>query len=145
MLRIPKIRQFWHDIDRAAWTAVCERGRIVRCGPVAFKCTGALLQLKLPSSRKISYPYPRIIGDDREQHVVFCDNAAGQFKDCRNGQGAYGGIWVENVVSGIARDVLTEAMQRIEAAGYPIILHVHDELVVKCRSASAARKNSPVS
>lgn len=53
----------------------------------------------------------------------------GQFKDCRFGQGAYGGLWTENIVSGIARDILVEAMLRIEAAGFSITLHVHDELV----------------
>ena len=56
----PKIVELWHALDRAAWTAVRERGRVVRCGCVAFKCTGAFLQLKLPSGRKISYPNPRI-------------------------------------------------------------------------------------
>jgi DNA polymerase bacteriophage-type len=127
----PKIKRFWHDIDRAAWTAVRERGRIVRCGPVAFKCAGALLQLKLPSGRKLSYPQPRITGDEHEQCVVFADNSAGQFRDCRHGHGAYGGLWTENVVSGIARDLLADAMLRIEAAGYPIVLHVHDEVVAE--------------
>ena len=127
--RIQQIKRFWYAVDRAAWTAVRERGRVVRCGPVAFKSDGAFLQLKLPSGRKLSYPQPRIIGDEREQHVVFSDNADGQFKDCRNGQGAYGGLWTENIVSGIARDLLAEAMLRIEAAGYPIVLHVHDEIV----------------
>jgi DNA polymerase len=127
----PEIKRLWDRLDRAAWTAVQERGRVVRCGVVRFRCDGAFLQLILPSGRVLSYPQPRIIGDEHEQHVVFADNAAGQFQDCRHGQGAYGGLWTENVVSGIARDLLADAMLRIEAAGYPIVLHVHDEVVAE--------------
>jgi DNA polymerase bacteriophage-type len=127
----PNIKQLWNRLDRAAWTAVQERGRVVRCGVVRFQCNGTSLQLTLPSGRVLSYPQPRIIGDEHEQHVVFANNAAGQFQDCRHGQGAYGGTWTENVVSGIARDLLADAMLRIEAAGYPIVLHVHDEIVAE--------------
>jgi DNA polymerase len=128
----PAIKRFWHDIDRAAWTAVRERGRVVRCDRVSFKCAGAFLFLKLPSGRKLAYPQPRIKAvDEHNQVVVFADNGAGQFQDCRHGDGAYGGLWTENVVSGIARDLLAEAMLRIEAAGYPIVLHVHDEIVAE--------------
>ena len=134
----PAIKQFWYDVDRAAWTAVRERGRVVRCGCIAFKCTGGFLFLKLPSGRKIAYPHPRIIGDDREQRVVFADNAGGRFEDCRGGKGAYGGLWTENIVSGIARDLLAEAMLRIEAAGYPIVLHVHDEIVAEVPAGSGS-------
>jgi DNA polymerase bacteriophage-type len=126
----PNIKRFWYQIDRAAYDATHERGRVVSCGRVAFKCLGAFLHLKLPSGRKLAYPLPHIeIEDERNQAVVFADNAAGQFKDCRHGNGAYGGLWTENVVSGIARDLLAGAMLRIETAGYPIVLHVHDEIV----------------
>lgn len=124
----PNIRRYWYNSDRAAWNAVRERGRVFRCGPVVFRSNGAFLQLKLPNGRKLSYPRPRIIGDEREQHVVFADNSAGQFKDCRHGRGAYGGTWTENIVQAISRDLLAEAMLRIEAAGYSIVLHVHDEI-----------------
>jgi DNA polymerase len=128
----PNIKQFWTDVDRAAWAGVNTRGRVVQCGRVSFKCTGAFLYLKLPSGRKLAYPFPRIeIEDLRHQSVVFADNAAGQFKDVRHGNGAYGGLWTENVVSGIARDLLAEAMKRIEASGYAIVLHVHDEIVAE--------------
>ena len=83
----PKIKRFWYDVDRAAWTAVHERGRVISCGRVAFKCVGAFLHLKLPSGRKLTYPQPHIeIEDERNQVVVFADNAAGQFKDCRQRQ-----------------------------------------------------------
>jgi DNA polymerase bacteriophage-type len=128
----PKIKRFWYDIDRAAWTAVRERGRIVRCGRIAFKCAGAFLYLKLPSGRKLAYPHPHIkIEDLQHQVVVFKDNAAGGWRDCRGGDGVYGGVLTENAVQAISRDLLAEAMLRIEAAGYLIVLHVHDEIVAE--------------
>jgi DNA polymerase len=51
----PAIKKFWYDIDMAAWRAVRERGQVIRCGRVAFKCQGAYLLLKLPSTRKLAY------------------------------------------------------------------------------------------
>jgi DNA polymerase len=128
----PAVCKFWYAVDHAAWTAVQQRGRIVSCGPVVFKCCGNFLFLKLPSGRKLAYPFarPKLL-DPQHGAVVFSDSSDGQFRDCRNGDGAYGGMWVENIVSGIARDLLAEAMVRIESAGYPIVLHVHDEIVAE--------------
>jgi DNA polymerase bacteriophage-type len=128
----PNIKRFWYDVDAAAWRAVRERGQVIRWGRIAFKCEGAFLFLKLPSSRKLAYPFPRIEIEDLDHEVVvFKDNAAGQWRDCRHGNGAYGGLWTENIVSAISRDLLAAAMMRIEAANYPIILHVHDEVVAE--------------
>jgi DNA polymerase bacteriophage-type len=128
----PKTRQFWYDIDRAAITAVRKRGEVIRCGMIALQCDGAFLQIRLPSGRRLSYPFPRIVKDDRgNSRVLFADNGAGRFSDCRGGDGAYGGTWTENIVSGIARDLLVEAMLRVEVAGYPITLTVHDEIVAE--------------
>jgi DNA polymerase bacteriophage-type len=128
----PRIRKFWYDINRAAWKAVRDRGQIIRCGRIAFLCKGTFLLLKLPSGRKLAYPYPRIEIEDLEHQVVVVkDNSAGQWRDCRHGNGLYGGLLTENVVQAISRDLLAEAMLRIEAAGYPIVLHVHDEVVAE--------------
>jgi DNA polymerase bacteriophage-type len=127
----PRIKQFWYDLDRAAWNAVHERGRVMECGPVAFCCTGAFLFLKLPSGRKLAYPHPHIKVSGEHTAVVFMDNPAGRWCECRNGAGAYGGTWSENVVSAVSRDLLTAAMLRVEEAGFPIVLHVHDELVAE--------------
>ena len=126
----PTVVNFWYAIDRAAWAAVQDRGSVVRCGPISFKCAGAFLFLKLPSGRKLSFPMARtkLTGPQRGV-VLFTDNSAGRWRDCRDGRGAYGGIWTENLVQAVSRDLLVEAMQRVEAAGYPIVLTVHDEIV----------------
>jgi DNA polymerase len=126
----PNIVNFWYEIDRAAWTAVQNRGSIVRRGPVAFRCAGAFLFLKLPSGRKLAYPLARTkLTDPQHGVVLFADNAAGRWRDCRDGRGAFGGVWTENLVSGIARDLLAEAMHRLEAANFAVVLTVHDEIV----------------
>ena len=128
----PATVKLWRRLDRAAVLAVRECGEIVRCGHIDLKCVGMFLQLKLPSGRKLSYPQPRLIEDKRGRlRVLFSDNAAGKFVDCRFGLGAYGGLFTENIVQAIARDLLAEAMLRIEAAGYPIVIHVHDEIVAE--------------
>jgi len=86
--------------------------------------------LKLPSGRKLAYPnaHTKLV-DPQHGVVLFNDNSAGRWRDCRDGRGAYGGTWTENIVQAISRDLLAEAMQRVEAAGYPIVLHVHDEII----------------
>jgi DNA polymerase len=126
----PQIKKFWYAIDRAARQAVRQREQVICCGRLLLKCTGMFLFIKLPSGRKLAYPFPRIEIKDREHEVVvFKDASSGQWRDCRGGNGAYGGLWIENVVSAISRDLLAAAFIRIERAGYRIVLHVHDEII----------------
>jgi DNA polymerase len=128
----PNIKKFWFAIDRACWQAVRQRDHVIRCGRLLLKCTGMFLFIKLPSGRKLSYPYPRIeIEDPQHEVVVFKDASSGQWRDIRHGNGAYGGLWTENIVSGIRRDLLAAALLRLEHAGYRVILHVHDEVIAE--------------
>jgi hypothetical protein len=103
----------------------------LHCEPLG---NGQVLLITLPSGRRLAYPFVKLI-TNRFGHAAaeFMDNSIinGGWVPCNHGHGCYGGLWTENIVSGIARDLLAAAMQRLEAAGYPIVLHVHDELVAE--------------
>jgi hypothetical protein len=137
----PHVEQFWWGINRAAVTAVERAGDPIDCGRLRWQCksrNGAkFLLITLPSGRRLSYPFPKIISNRfHRPSVEFMDNSLinGTWTPCNHGAGAYGGLWTENIVSGIARDLLAAAMQRLETAGYPVVLHIHDEIVCELRN-----------
>jgi DNA polymerase len=128
----PATVQFWYGIDRAAIAAINKPGPNSTYKRFTLAYDGTFLRILLPSGRALSYPFPRLeTGKFGHLMATFKDNAAGKWIDCRYGQGAYGGLWTENVVQAVSRDLLAAAMQRLEAAGYPIVLHVHDEIVAE--------------
>jgi DNA polymerase bacteriophage-type len=128
----PNIVKFWGRLNRAAIQAVRKPHTVMTCGRVAFEYDGMFLRMRLPSGRRLAYPFPQLRADDRGNlAVVFMDNAGGKWTECRRGHGAYGGTWIENAVQAVARDLFAAAMPRLEAAGYWIVLHVHDEIVAE--------------
>jgi DNA polymerase len=128
----PQTVQFWGGINRAAINAVRKPGTTFNHRRLSFSYDKTFLRLTLPAGRSLAYPFPHLATDKfGNAMVMFKDNAAGKFVDCRYGQGAYGGLWTENVVQAISRDLLAAAMQRLEAAGYPVTLHVHDEIITE--------------
>ena len=134
--RHPQVVQFWYGIDRAAIAAVNRPKVPVRYARLSLICeqigNAPFLFITLPSGRRLAYPFPKLITNRFDRPAVeFMDNSLtnGGWVPCNHGTGAYGGLWTENIVSGIARDLLAAAMQRLEAAGYPVVLHVHDEIV----------------
>jgi hypothetical protein len=134
--RHPQITQFWRGIDRAAVAAVRRAPAPIDYGRLTLQCEqrdgATFLFITLPSGRRLSYPFPKLITNRfGDPAVEFQDNSIinGAWTPCNHGLGAYGGLWTENIVSGIARDLLAAAIQRLEAAAYPVVLHVHDEIV----------------
>ena len=132
-----KAKQFWYTIDDAAIKAVAEPGTNVVFGPLQnliFTKRGAYLYLILPCKRPLVYAQPKIIerktpwGEMRPAvQIMAVHPKSKQWWE----QDMYGGIWTENVVQAMARDIMAEAKLRARAAGYPCILTVHDELVAE--------------
>src|SRR5262249_18469190 len=134
----PRTKLFWKTINEKAVKAVGTPGRKVafqrlEWRHVSFESDGSFLFMHLPSGRKLAYPYPHLRTDPERGSVsvVFMDTSLRGWSECRNGAGAYGGTWIENCVQAIARDIIAEGMVRLEAAGYRIVLHVHDEVVAE--------------
>jgi len=131
----PRIVQFWHGLERAAINAVKHRDALFSVGKhLAFRMAAddIFLKLSLPTGRALSYPFARISRNDRDEDVVIYKVPKGPLMvDCRGGIGTYGGHLAENVTQAVARDVLTHGMMQLDAAGFPICLHVHDEVVAE--------------
>src|SRR5262249_26589332 len=123
----PATRQFWHELERAAHLCVSPRRRINLGNRVSFEMKNGTLLLTLPSGRQLSYPEARLMPGKFEgtRELQYKDNAKGGWSNV----GAWYGTLTENVVQASARDLLAAAMLRLEAAGYPVVLHVHDEIV----------------
>jgi len=133
----PYVVALWKALDNAAIRAVQNPCKVIKLPRQAwqwgsFISDGIFLRMSLPSGRSLAYPLPELKTGKFDNPVVsFKDVTLGKWGDCRHGQGAYGGLWVENAVSGIARDILADAMRRLETTGYKIVLHVHDEVVAE--------------
>jgi len=127
-------KQFWRELERAAHACVFTRQRIELDNQISFEMQNGTLLLTLPSGRRLSYPQARLMPGKFEdtRELQYKDNARGGWTD----YGAWYGTLVENVVQATARDLLAAAMLRIEAAGYPVVLHVHDEIICEVPEGS---------
>jgi hypothetical protein len=85
--------------------------------------------MTLPSGRSIAYPEARLVDGKFEDttDIAFKDNAMGKWREVVEWYGTF----VENSVQASARDLLAAALVRLEAAGFEIIAHVHDEAIAE--------------
>lgn len=131
----PETKSFWYELDDAAVAAVMEPGTVheVR-GGIEYFMGGGHLWCRLPSKRLLCYPYARIQtvetpwGTEKEAvSAMTIDSRTRKYVR----RTYYHGLWCENVVQAACRDLLVIGMLRCEEAGYPVVLHVHDELVAE--------------
>lgn len=124
----PHIVEFWWKVDAAAISAIKEKIPI-QIGRVTFEYKNAILFINLPSGRRLSYIKPRIALNKFGRDGLTYEGIGENRKWCRIS--TYGPKLVENIVQAVSRDILAEAMIRLEEAGYPIVMHVHDEVVIE--------------
>lgn len=127
----PNIVKLWWDVDKAVFNAVNEKIRI-QLGRLVFSYESGMLFIRLPSGRRLSYVKPRIdINKFGNEGITY--EGIGEAKKWQRIE-SYGPKFVENIVQAIARDILAEAMQRLNSAGYKIVMHVHDEVVAEAEN-----------
>lgn len=126
------VKAFWNDIEEAAIRAVKYPGKRFDVNElIQWLVKGQYLYCRLPSGRLLAYYAPKIerraspYGERDQLTYMAVDSKTKQWVR----EGTYGGKLTENVVQATARDVMTDAMFRVERSGYETILTVHDEIV----------------
>lgn len=127
----PMIVQLWVNYEHAVFQTV-STGKPHAVGRVKFGVKDKFLHIQLPSGRLLSYYDPQIRKvktpwGELKDAVTYMSVDSTTKKWVRTA--GYGGKFVENADQGIARDLLVHGMFKAEEAGYPVILHVHDEIV----------------
>lgn len=128
----PRITALWRNMEMAAVNAVKTKKPYIYRG-IRFNTKDNFLRIQLPSGRTLAYYDPQI-----ETHTMYgkmkeavsytgVDSYANKWTRIRT----YGGKLTENYVQAVARDILSESLLRLEKNGYPVCLHVHDEIIAE--------------
>jgi DNA polymerase len=126
----PRIVKLWVDLEKNVREILMDGNmRRMRQGGLVIRRVGEdLIQIRLPSGRFLSYPYMHLSLDENGREKLAykgMNQTIHKWVDIPT----YGGKLTENVVQAIARDCLGVTMVRLERAGYPIVLHIHDECI----------------
>lgn len=124
----PKIVQFWWDIEKAAIESIKDH-KDRQVGKIDISFSSNTLWLQLPSGRRLAYVKPKL-QPNRFGRISITYEGLGQNNKWSRIE-TYSGKLVENITQATARDLLAEAMWRIEKAGFDIVGHVHDEVILE--------------
>ncbi len=141
--RHPNAVMMWKAQEEAAKKALATK-RPVTCGRVTWGYLDHFLFCRLPSGRVLAYREPKLITPKKRDLVEIDDDLVAELESQpkltymspdsqRGGRWSrtftYGGKLVENITQAVARDIMAEAMLRVDKAGYDILFTVHDEVV----------------
>lgn len=128
----PATVKYWYALNDAAIAAVMNPGNKYKAGPagreVTYLVSGSFLLCRLPSSRILYYPYPKVeLNKFNRDSVTYMSEDAVTKKWTR--MSFYGGLAAENITQAVSRDLLVSAMMGLERKCYEVVMHVHDEIV----------------
>lgn len=157
----PAIVARWSELEDAIRYAIEQPGVQFHAGRCTYLVKAGFLWCRLPSGRCLAYGSPRLKAQVwvRRAGVEASEVMATDEAEARTLKGEltierpakraatalgvnsvtkkwerfalYGGLAFENIVQAIARDLLADGIRAAEAAGYPVIGHVHDEIITE--------------
>jgi DNA polymerase bacteriophage-type len=139
----PKVPYLWYGLEDAAARTV-HTGRPHEAYGILYAIDGEWLTARLPSGRRMWYYRPEPTrsqapwdpGQLKDSFTYQAPGLSGALTTCY----AFGGQLTENVIMGMERDIMTHAMLLCEANGLPVVLEVHDEIVVEPLEKDADHK-----
>lgn len=138
----PNIVSLWWDIDSVVKRVVKTRSK-EEYKDLVISYEKGILFIQLPSKRRLAYPKAKIgINRFGGESIVYEGIVVGNKWDKIE---SYGGKFVENIVQAIARDILAEAMMRLEKKEFNIVMHIHDEVVIESDASSVEEINEIMS
>ena len=129
------IVNFWRNVETMSIKAVKEK-RNFYYNQIQFIYDKDYLFIKLPSNRKLAYFKPSIEIDTRYNKEILAYYSVNQTTKQFEKNYTYGGKLTENIVQALARDILVAKMLDLENNNYPIIMHVHDEVVLEVANST---------
>ena len=127
----PKQTTLMYTLERQALQCVYDRQSIVG-DRYSFEMDGDTLVLRLPSGRPLFYPRARLEPGRFGKNVVRYHNPAWNADD-----DMWYGSWLAHLVSATSRDLMVNALFKLDTAGFDVVLHVHDEVVAEVDAGSS--------
>ena len=124
----PEIVKFWYAVEKAAIETVKDHTDRT-AGRIGFPFSANTLWIVLPSGRRLAYIKPKL-QPNRFGRMALTFEGLGANNKWTRGE-TYSGKLTENITQATARDLLAEAMHRMELAGLGIVGHVHDEVILE--------------
>ena len=135
----PQICSLWKDLEEAARCAIAAPNTDFRARGLVVDRKGMWLRIRLQSGRYLCYPSPRIDTDGKLSYM-----GVNQYTKKWDRISTYGGKLFENICQAGSRDVLFHSIPSVEAAGYQVLIRVHDELVCESEKDLTAEELSAI-